>query len=382
MDSPSISVIVPTYNERDNVRPLVDRMRRALAGLDFEVVFVDDSEDETHEVIARLAKEDPRIRLVRRTGRRGLATAVVDGVAVARGGICCVLDADLQHPPEALRLLLRALEATAADVAVASRYVPGGSYRTFTCGRRLASWVATMLARLLIRRARLIADPMSGFFAFRRAILDGIVLRPVGYKILLEVLTRARIRKVAEVPYAFDARAGGRSKLTLRQNWEYLAHLARLARAHPEDLRAVRFAAVGGSGVVVNTGVLWGLVRGGLHYAEAGPIAILAATTWNFCWNDAFTWGDRRSRTAVELGGRYVRYWAITGLGSALQYAVLLGLTALGCPYLLANLFGIGAASVWNFGALGRWTWTDSEERIQRVLYGAASASNEQAVSV
>jgi len=364
-----VSLIVPTYNERETVAALVERVRSALDGIPFELVFVDDSTDGTDEVIAALAREDPRIRLVHRSGRRGLATAVVEGIGLSRGEVLCVLDADLQHPPEAIPALLRALEETGADVVVGSRYVPGGAYETFTGTRRLASRVATALARLLIHRARVVSDPMSGFFVFRRSVVDGVELRPLGYKILLEILSRGRIRKIVEFPYTFDARAAGRSKLTLRQQWEYIHHLLRLLPAQPEDLRFAKFALVGATGIGVNTAALWALVRMGVHYREAGGIAIAAAVTWNFLWNDAFTWQDRRSRTLRQKLRRYLQYWAVTSVGSAIQYALYLALTAAGLPYLLSNLAGVAFAALWNFRTHGRWTWKPTEPSIVRVVY-------------
>ncbi|MCS7173080.1 MAG: glycosyltransferase family 2 protein [Armatimonadetes bacterium] len=364
-----LSVIIPTYNERKAVRALVERVRGALRGIPYELVFVDDSTDGTDAVIAELARTDERIRLLHRTERRGLATAVVEGIRVARGDVVCVLDADLQHPPERIPDLLRALEETEAEVVVASRYLPGGSYRGLSPLRRLASRAATGLARLLLRRARLVSDPMSGFFAFRRSVVEGAELQPVGYKILLEILVRGRFRRVAEVPYGFEVRAAGQSKLSWRQNLEYLRHLVRLLPANPEDLRFVRFGLVGASGIGVNTAALWGLVRLGVHYRPAGALAIAAAITWNFLWNDAFTWRDRRSRDLATKLRRYLQYWAVTGVGSALQYALYLVLTAVGLPYLLSNLVGIGVAVGWNYRMHGSWTWKPTEPAITRVVY-------------
>jgi len=364
-----LSVIVPTYNEREAVPALVDRVRRALGGIPYELVFADDSTDGTDAVIAALAREDPRIRLLHRTGRRGLATAVVEGIGAARGEVVCVLDADLQHPPERIPDLIKALEETGAEVVVASRYLPGGSYRGLSGLRRLASRVATWLAKLLLRRARPVSDPMSGFFAFRRSVVEGVHLAPVGYKILLEILARGNFRKVVEVPYVFEARAAGHSKLTLRQNLDYLRHLLRLLPANPEDLRFVRFVLVGASGIGVNTAALWGLVRLGMHYRPAGVLAIATAITWNFLWNDAFTWRDRRSRNLGTKLRRYLQYWAVTGLGSAIQYALYLLLTGAGLPYLLSNLVGIGVAVGWNYRMHGSWTWRPTEPTITRVVY-------------
>ncbi len=228
---PRLSIVLPTYNEADNIRPLCARLERALAALSHEIIFVDESTDGTAQQIAELARDNPRIRLVHHVDRRGLAAAVVDGVDAARGEVICVLDADLQHPPETVPILVEALDGTGADLVVASRYVPGGSYAGLTPLRRLISLTGSGMARGLLRRARTVTDPLSGFFAFRRGVVDGVRLRPLGFKILLEVLVRGHVMKVVEVPYRFELRRGGESKLTMRQNTQYLRHLIRLSAA-------------------------------------------------------------------------------------------------------------------------------------------------------
>lgn len=362
-----LSVIVPTYNERENVPHLVERLERALGRVSHELIFVDDSTDGTDDEIARLAVGHPNIVLVHREIRGGLATAVVEGFRRAESDAVCVLDADLQHPPEVVPSLVEALERTGADLVVASRNVRGGGYEAFSAVRRLASQVATHLARALLRRARLVADPMSGFFVVRREAVRGIALQPVGYKILLEILVRAPLRRVTEVPYTFRARGRGTSKLTLRQQGEYLAHLLRLLAVQPEDLRFLRFCLVGSVGALVNMGVLWGLTTRGIHYFLAGTAGTVIATTSNFLLNDAFTWQDRRSTSAPMRAGRYLRYWVVTGVSSAVQLGLLFALTTAGTPYLISNVIGIGAAAIWNFRMNGAWTWTTPRQPIARV---------------
>jgi dolichol-phosphate mannosyltransferase len=243
---PMLSVIVPTFNEVENVRPLLDRVTKALATVDFELIVVDDSTDGTDRILADLARDEPRLRMIHRADRRGLASAVTDGIQLATGDVVCVLDADLQHPAEALPTLTDALDRTDADLAIGSRYVPGGSY-DFTLARRIVSRVATVLAWFLVRRARSIADPLSGFFAFRRTVLDGIRLQPIGFKILLEILVRGRISRVVEVPYRFGARGAGMSKLTGAQNLEYVKHLLMLSRVGASSVRRVLYSGAANS---------------------------------------------------------------------------------------------------------------------------------------
>lgn len=370
-----LSLVVPTYNERGNIASLIERTERVLTGIPHELVFVDDSTDGTDALIAAEAHRHPQIVLVHRTERTGLATAVATGLERARGTVLCVLDADLQHPPEVIPLLLDALDRTEADLVVASRYVPGGGAVGFTAARRLASRAATASARILLKRGRLVSDPMSGFFAVRREVIDGIELRPLGYKILLEILVRGRLRRVAEVPYRFELRVAGASKLRLRQQWEYARHLLRLLTVHPDDLRVLRFCLVGGSGVFVNMGLLWALVGRGLHYIPAGIAATAAATTWNFVLNNGFTWRDRRSSSLRVTTARYGQYWAVTAVSATIQLALLSGLTATGVPYLLSNLIGIVAAAVWNFRTNSLWTWKPMDPPLVRIVCRPLSES-------
>jgi dolichol-phosphate mannosyltransferase len=212
-----LSVIIPTYNEKDNVIPLLARLRAALTAVPFKVVFVDDSTDGTDQVISSCTRQDPRVRLIHRDGRRGLASAVVEGIRAARGDAFCVLDGDLQHPPEAIPRLLQALDD--ADIAIASRRIPGGGDAGLSPVRRLASYTATLLARALLPPVRGINDPMSGFFVRRKEVVEGVDQRPVGFKILLEVLARGAYRRVAEVPYVFQPRRAGATKLVLHHLW-------------------------------------------------------------------------------------------------------------------------------------------------------------------
>jgi len=367
----TLSIILPTYNESGNVEHLVERIERALPGIPHELVFVDDSTDGTDAAIAACARRYGHITLIHRSGRRGLASAVIEGIRRATGTFVCVLDADLQHPPELIPLLLEALKRTEADIVVASRNIVGGGYEAFSAARRWASRVATGLARALLLRARLVSDPMSGFFAMRKKVVQDVALRPLGYKILLEILVRGRLTRVAEVPYRFQARGAGQSKLTLRQQGEYLRHLLRLVTVHPDDSRVVRFCVVGGSGALINMGVLWALTGRGLYYLLAGSAAVLVATTWNFLLNDAFTWRDRRSASLRAKASKYVQYWTVTAVSSAVYLAILFLLTTLGLPYLASNLVGIGVAAVWNFRANGRWTWKPSSAPVTRTIYRA-----------
>lgn len=233
MPDPDLSLVIPTRDERGNVRPLLAELDAALAGTVWEAIFVDDSTDGTDREVERAAAADPRIRLVHRSGPGlNLANAVVTGFALASGTYVCVLDADLQHPPDRIPAMLETARHTNADIVIASRYVPGGSAGGLAGPlRRLYSVGLKTLSRMLFpRRLAGISDPLGGFFLVRRGVLAGVPLQPLGYKILLEVLVRAPWRRVREVPYRFRPRRHGLSKADLPQGIAFLRHLGRLAR--------------------------------------------------------------------------------------------------------------------------------------------------------
>jgi dolichol-phosphate mannosyltransferase len=224
-----LSLIIPTYNEHDNIQPLVERLNRTLTGRKYEIIFVDDnSKDGTVDVIANLASQYP-VKVVVRKSERGLATAVLHGLKFAQGNIVGVMDADLQHPPEVVAGLIKAIE-DGADLAVASRYVPGGGCPNWGLTRRIISKGAIALSHLFLPASRQVKDPMSGFFMFRGDRIAGLEFKPLGYKILLEMLVIGKFKKVVEVPFIFEDRSSGRSKMKARQQIDYLQHILSLMR--------------------------------------------------------------------------------------------------------------------------------------------------------
>ena len=229
--APLVSLVVPTYNERDNIVPLLEAVRGAMAGLGLEVWIVDDdSPDRTWELASEYARSHPEVQVIRRTSERGLSGAVIEGFHRARGDLLAVMDADLSHDPALLPRLVDAV-ARGADVAVGSRRVPGGGADNWPWHRQKVSDVATALARWWLRAP--LADPMSGYFVVRRAVFERVRgrLQPRGYKILLEIVCRAGAVKVVELPYVFRDRRQGVSKVSPRVGWEFLTSLWALRAA-------------------------------------------------------------------------------------------------------------------------------------------------------
>ena len=220
-----ISVVVPTYNEAGSLPLLAGRLAAAMSGRDWELVVVDDgSPDGTADLAEKLAATMP-IRILRRAGKAGLASAVIAGMKLARGDILVVMDADLSHPPEVVPALVDALDA-GADLAVGSRYTTGGGTMDWPMTRRVVSRVACYMGSVLVP----VRDATSGFFAVRRAAIDGVHLNAIGFKIGLEVIARARTKRIVEIPYTFRDREHGASKFGRREVGQYLVQLGQVAR--------------------------------------------------------------------------------------------------------------------------------------------------------
>jgi dolichol-phosphate mannosyltransferase len=349
-----ISIVIPTYNEAAVIEETLRRASAALRGTGegFELIVVDDSSaDGTAERAESLAGELP-VRVLRRPGRLGLATAVLDGWAAARGKILGVMDADLQHPPEVLRALVAALRQNNADLAIASRYVSGGGSSDWTWRRRAISRSATHLAATVLPLTlATVGDPMSGMFLVRSAALEGAQLNPLGYKILLEVLAKARYHTLVEVPYIFLERGHGSSKLGPRQYFEYLLHLARLAVATGQLRQWFQYGMVGLSGALVDLALLYALVqRAGWRPLAALPVAIQMALLSNFLWNESLTF--RSGLAYGPRGGvlaRLLRYEWVCFPGALLNALVTLLLIHQGAGVLGAAASGVAAGGVYNF---------------------------------
>jgi dolichol-phosphate mannosyltransferase len=353
-----VSVVIPTYNERDNVTPLVEKIDSALSGYNHEILFIDDnSKDGTAELASALAPRYP-VRVIVRRNERGLASAVVHGFKQAKGEIIAVMDADLQHPPQVLTDLLKAVEA-GADLVIASRYVKGGGCEGWGLLRRIISKGAIFLSHLFLPQTRQISDPASGFFMLKRPVVESADLRPTGYKILLEILLEGHHQKVAEVPYTFRARERGKSKLNARQQIDYLKHLCSLMRRTGELVRFLKFCLVGGSGVGVNLGIYWLMTRWlYLNRFTALAISFEASVVSNFLLNNFFTFFDRRISKPLPLLVQFVKFNLISLAGLGIQEGSLWLLNSvLNVNDIIAVFIGIILATLWNYLLNTWWTW-------------------------
>lgn len=353
-----VSIVIPTYNERDNITPLVERLSRTFADHEFEILLVDDnSKDGTVDVAAKLAEKYP-VKVLLRTKERGLATAVLHGFNYARGDIIGVMDADLQHPPEVNAALLKAIE-NGADMAIGSRYVPGGGCPNWGLARRIISKGALSIAHVFLPMTRKVKDPMSGFFMFKPESLGNFEFKPIGYKILLEMLVMGNFKNVVEVPFIFEDRSTGASKMKARQQIDYLKHIFSLMRRKGELTRLLKFIGVGLSGIVVNQAILWLLTEfGGLRYYISSIFAIEASIISNFILNDYLTFADRRTGKTGSFISRLLKFNVTCAAGAAIQWGILVLFTSVfGVHYLISNLIGIVVAFIWNYILSLVWTW-------------------------
>lgn len=360
---PELSVIVPTYNERDNVEELTKRLDACLSGVRWEVIFVDDdSPDGTAGKVRELAQADARVRLVHRINRRGLSSACVEGMLASSAPYLAVMDGDLQHDESILEDMLAALKNEDFDVVVGSRYVEGGSTGEWASDRELISRFATRLSRLIIKIE--LDDPMSGYFALKREVLHEAAghLSGLGFKILLDLVASAgRALRVKELPYTFRSRLRGESKLDISVAWEYLMMILDKGLGSYVPVRFVPFAFIGGIGVFVHMAVLWVLFRLlELSFITGQTTATLVAMTTNFLMNNALTYRDRRLRGRSLLRG-WFSFTVACSVGAVANVGIATYLfegDALGdVGWALSAFAGIIVGAVWNYAVTSVYTW-------------------------
>jgi dolichol-phosphate mannosyltransferase len=355
-----LALIVPTFNERSNVSELVKRLDTALHGICWEVVFVDDdSKDGTAGELKRLARSDPRVRFIQRIGRRGLASAVVEGVLSTSTPYIAVLDADLQHDERIIPEMLERLSGGESDIVVASRYLAAGGVDDLERSRRRISLLATRVAQKLMHAE--LTDPMSGFFMLKRDAFDRAVrgLSSIGYKILLDVLMSARppLRAV-EVPYVFRNRLHGESKLDTAVTVEYGMLLLDKLVGHLLPVRFIMFMMVGGFGIAVHMAVLAAASQI-LHYSfvAAQTAAAFTAMTFNFFVNNWLTYRDKRLKGFRQLLFGLTSFYAICSFGALSNVGIAAFLFGQQYPWYFSGLAGIAVGAVWNYAVSSILTW-------------------------
>jgi dolichol-phosphate mannosyltransferase len=358
--TPVLAIVVPTLNEAANIEALLSKIETALADVRWEVIFVDDdSQDSTRDVILQRCRIDPRVRLVHRIGRRGLSSAVVEGILSSSTRYVAVIDADMQHDERLLRPMLQALEGGECDLAIGTRYAAEGSVGDWTESRQTISQIATALSRLVVKVN--ISDPMSGFFVIRRDLFDTVVRRLSiqGYKILLDIITSSPPSlRIREFPYVFRSRQHGESKLDPLVSLEYLMLLLDKMVGQWVPVRFILFMAVGGMGVLVHLAVLTILFEvANTKFVLAQSIATVAAMTFNFFVNNVFTYRDRRLKGfwSVLLG--LLSFYLVCSAGAVSNVGVASFLFVRDFSWWISGVAGILVGAVWNYAASSILTW-------------------------
>jgi dolichol-phosphate mannosyltransferase len=357
--APQLSIIIPTFNERDNVTKLFRRLETALAGVAWEAVFVDDnSPDGTWDVVRGLAAQDNRVRCIRRIGRRGLSGACIEGILASSAPCAAVIDADLQHDETQLPVMLALLQGGTVDLVVGSRYIEGGSADSFNRQRAGASALATEVARRVLRVK--IADPMSGFFMIRRDSFEQLApqLSTQGFKILLDVVATARgTLRIKEIPYTFGSRLHGESKLDSMVALDFLGLVLAKLTHDVVSLRFLLFATVGSIGVVVHfSGLYLALRVFHVPFAEAQACGALLAMTSNFVLNNFLTYRDQRLKGFAILRGLLL-FYLVCGVGLAANVGVAFSVYAQEPIWWLAGAAGALMGVVWNYAMSGLFVW-------------------------
>ena len=358
--APELSVIVPSFNERGNVAALIDRLDRALQGVAWEVIYVDDnSPDGTWAAVKSASMLDPRVRCLRRVGRRGLSGACIEGILASSAPYAAVMDADLQHDETRLPEMLKLLRNDKADLAIGSRYVSGGSAEGLADSTRVGiSLVATRTARKLLRIE--VADPMSGFFMIRRDRFEQLApdLSVHGFKILLDILATAdgSLRAV-EVPFVFGTRMSGESKLDSMVALDFLGLVLAKLTGDIVSLRFLLFAGVGALGLLVHLAALYlvlSLFRA--PFAESQAIAAFTAMTSNFLLNNFLTYRDQRLR-GIRLFRGLLVFYLVCSVGLFANVGVAFSVYDSEPVWWLAGIAGAVMGAVWNYAMSGLLVW-------------------------
>jgi len=354
-----LSVVLPTFKERGNVAELIRRLDATLKGIAWEAIFVDDnSPDGTAEAAKAIAVSDPRVRCIRRVGRRGLAGACIEGMLSSAAPYVAVMDADLQHDERVLTAMLDTLRSGKADLVAASRHIAGGSAASFSKSRGAISGLATTMTQKILSVP--LSDPMSGFFMMRRDRFDDVApkLSPVGFKILLDIVaTAGPSLRVAEQSYVFGKREQGESKFNIQIGLEFLGLLLAKLTGDLVDPRFIFFALVGATGLAVHLVVLrLSLFVGHESFSVAQSIATFVAMTSNFFLNNELTYRDRRLKGLAMFGG-FLGFCAIGSVGALTNVGLANWLYSERSVWWVAGAAGAIMGALWNYALSSLFVW-------------------------
>lgn len=364
---PRLAVVIPTFNEVDNVGPLVDRLSKVLANIAWEAIFVDDdSPDGTATEVRRLSRQSPEVRCIQRINRRGLASACIEGMLSTSAPYIAVMDADMQHDETLLPAMLDLLKEEDLDIVVGSRFAAGGGVGSFPEKRVAKTALATRLSRLVVPAD--LKDPMSGFFVITREAFEGTVhhLSGIGFKILMDLFASSpEPLRYRELSYTFGRRRAGESKLDNQALWDYGMLLLDKLAGRYIPVRFVAFTIVGGLGIFVHMAVLAAMHKGlGFGFVVSQALATLIAMTANYTLNNIVTYRD-----LALTGWAWLRGWfsfvLACSIGALANVGVAVWLFERDSAWFVAGLAGILVGAVWNYAVTSTYTWrADSRRRV------------------
>jgi len=350
-----VSIVVPTYNEAGNISKLVRKIFFEFEEnkIDGEVIVVDDnSPDKTWEIVEGLKKKFPKLDLIRRLGKLGLSSAVIEGWKISKGDVIGVMDADLSHPVDKIHELYNSIRRDNFDMAVGSRYVKGGKIEGWGFGRLFCSKGSTLLAKVFTK----IKDPMSGYFMIRRDMVNIDDLDAKGFKILLEVAVKMKVKKIKEVPITFVNRAEGKSKASVKEIRFYLLNLwGYFKREYPGLYEFFKFGIVGLSGAVLNLMVFYLMTRFlGVHYMGSAVVAFVLAATSNYLLNKVWTFNEKIGH---KIARKFVQFFVVSIVTLGINLGILFALVEnVGIHYMLAQAIAILLSMIFNY--VGNKIWT------------------------
>jgi dolichol-phosphate mannosyltransferase len=355
-----LAIVIPTFNERENISILLKRLEAALHELQWEAIFVDD--DSTDGTVTRLeeaCRGNPRLRCIRRLGRRGLSSAVVEGIQSTFAPYVAIMDADLQHDESLLAPMLEMLRRDEADVVVGSRYAKDGGFGEWDDKRQSISRIATRLSRIILKE-HVLSDPLSGFFMVKQEVFNSAVrgLSLQGYKILLDfVASSSAALRIRELPYKFGNRIHGESKLDALAVLDYLLLLIDKLVGRWIPARFILFMAVGVSGIGLHMIILAGAVHVGVSFVVAQALATVTAMTGNFFLNNLLTYYDRRIRGCFQMLFGLATFYAVCSVGAVANVGIANFIFRQNYSWWLSGLCGILVGAAWNYAASSVVTW-------------------------
>jgi len=353
-----LAVIIPTFNEAGNIEQLLQRLTIALGGIHWEALFVDDdSPDDTAAMVRRIGIIHRHVRVVHRIGRRGLSSAVIEGMLASCAPVLAVIDGDLQHDESILPQMFDFIARGEADLAVGTRYADGGSTGDWSATRVRLSRLATMMGQRTLATG--LSDPMSGFFAIHSDAVMAAVpqLSSIGFKVLLDIVASSpRPLKIVEIPYCFRARNAGESKADARVFAEFAALLIDKKIGHLVPIRLLSFLGVGALGVGVHLVVLGSAIGLGVHFLTAQALAVLLAMTFNFMLNNILTYRDRQLR-GWQLVTGLASFYAVCLVGAAANVGIGNWVNDTDGRWWLAGIAGAAVGAIWNFAVTSVVTW-------------------------